>query len=567
MHQVEQGPAEKLRLELEDAIVDGFGEYTNNLFKGLVPDDSKIRDFLRHTRHYSSNKKRWNDFPNCNSGSLSALRRRVAALMQEIYDHFNISNRHVICNKKRLSSKFTIEPDMMISGWGSSSFKGRAAQPLQDYVQCATPIAVRFYDQMKAEDMHVQLAIYARECFAAQLNRRFVYALWFTDDMLAVHQFDRSGCIWSEGIDIHESPELAVRWILGASSSDEVAMGFNTTIRWRGRRRYVQTLNLEQEPAEYEIDLTGEVHHSPCIVGPGFTCWPLVGDDGTWLMREYWRELKDPCEEEFLVAARGLPGVAQIVSYEVGEKTSDLRGVKPPIKFRPRQFIRITVRQYGLAISQFRSPLELLQAFKDAVQGHQNLLSKGILHRNISCDNILLGREHCTPGDRGILANLDRATWDYKPRNWDELWPVGSCPFQSIAVIKGGNGRYTFLDDLESFFYVLLLICVSYEEAGKRKDPPSVLNPWYHTDRHVSSASKSKLLRSFDEHFPQHISPYFGPIFVQLLKDLLAIFWTGGLPTNLLQPLTHLEKSRRHLLVDPSSIYRAYFASIDHAIE
>ncbi|KAF8643424.1 hypothetical protein AX16_009033 [Volvariella volvacea WC 439] len=552
MHQIREALKRQLNRELQDAIEDGIGPYTSNLFTGLVPDDSKIRDFFHTTSHYDLSRKRWRNYSYHNSKSLLALRERVVTMIQAIWEHFSISNRRAVCNKKRTRSEFTLEPDVIISGCGSSSFKSRNLQPTLDYINCATPIAVRFNDQVEGNNIHVQLAIYARECFATQLNRRFVYTLWFTEDTLAVHQFDRSGCIWSEAIRIHDSPEHVVRWILGVSSSDEAAMGFDTTIRWRGRRRYVQTLNYQQEPAEYEIDLNEEIRHSSCIVGPGTTFWPLIGDEGAWLMKEYWRELKAPREEEFLVVARGLQGVAQVVSYEVGETTSDIRGVEQSMDFRPRQFVRITHKQYGSPISQFRSPLQLLRVFRDAVQGHQNILNKGILHRNVSCENIVLANKDDAFDNSGVLINLSHAIWDYKSRNWDDPWPSGMCPFQSIVVLEGGNGRYTFLDDLESFFYVLLFICVGYDAPGKRKEqlPSCVMQ-----------------LRSFEGHFVQHISPYFGPIFIQLLKDLLAVFWTGGLPTDQLRPLLYLEESRKHLLVDPQAIYRSYLASIDSAIE
>ncbi|KAF8663683.1 hypothetical protein AX16_000858 [Volvariella volvacea WC 439] len=568
MHQIDDEPTEKLRSELENAVADGIGTYTSDLFTGLALEDSRIRDFLKETRHYNFSSRRWNKYPNHNSKSSSAFREQVTSMIQAIYAYFNIQNRRAICNKKRSRSKFTQDPDVMISGCGSTSFKGRNLQLTLDYIHCATPIAVRFNDQMQASDMHVQLGFYARECFAAQLNRRFVYALWFTEDMLAVHQFDRSGCIWSEGIGIHESPERVVRWILGVSSPDEVALGFNTTIRWRGRRRYVQTLNSEQEPAEYEIDLNEKIIHSPCIVGTGTTCWPLIGDDGPWLMKEYWRELNEQREEEFLVAVRGVQGVAQVVSYEIGETTSDIRAVEPRIGFRPRQFIRITQKQYGSPITQLQSPLQLLRVFRDAVQGHRNLLNKGILHRNVSCDNIVLANKDDAFDNSGVLINLSHAIWDYKSRNWDDPWPSGICPFQSIVVLKGGNGRNSFLDDLESFFYVLLFICVGYDAPGKRKDQlPSCLSQWYDIDHDACAITKSEQLRAFDDHFLQHISPCFDPTFIELLKELLAVFWTGGLPMHQPRPLLHLEESRKHLLVDPNAIYQSYLSSIDCAIK
>ena len=43
--------------------------------------------------------------------------------------------------------------------------------------------------------------------------------------------------------------------------------------------------------------------------------------------------------------------------------------------------------------------------------GHQNLWKKGILHRDISINNILLGNEGAKPGNRGLVIDLDMGIW------------------------------------------------------------------------------------------------------------------------------------------------------------
>jgi serine/threonine protein kinase len=39
------------------------------------------------------------------------------------------------------------------------------------------------------------------------------------------------------------------------------------------------------------------------------------------------------------------------------------------------------------------------------------LWKKGILHRDISINNILLGKEDAEPGNRGLVIDLDMAIW------------------------------------------------------------------------------------------------------------------------------------------------------------
>ena len=49
--------------------------------------------------------------------------------------------------------------------------------------------------------------------------------------------------------------------------------------------------------------------------------------------------------------------------------------------------------------------------FSLSCPGHQNLWKKGILHRDISINNILLGNEGAKPGNRGLVIDLDMGIW------------------------------------------------------------------------------------------------------------------------------------------------------------
>ena len=49
--------------------------------------------------------------------------------------------------------------------------------------------------------------------------------------------------------------------------------------------------------------------------------------------------------------------------------------------------------------------------FSFSCPGHQNLWKKGILHRDISINNILLGNRGAKPGNRGLVIDLDMGIW------------------------------------------------------------------------------------------------------------------------------------------------------------
>lgn len=74
-----------------------------------------------------------------------------------------------------------------------------------------------------------------------------------------------------------------------------------------------------------------------------------------------------------------------------------------------RIFSRTTLEAYRGPIDKFETRLQLLYAFRNAIAGHQNLWRKGILHRDISINIILLGKEDAEPGYRGLVIDLDMA--------------------------------------------------------------------------------------------------------------------------------------------------------------
>ena len=54
--------------------------------------------------------------------------------------------------------------------------------------------------------------------------------------------------------------------------------------------------------------------------------------------------------------------------------------------------------------------------------GHYNLYRKGIVHGNISPDNILLGKEGAAVDSRGVLVDLDHAKHVSRGRTHEDIW-------------------------------------------------------------------------------------------------------------------------------------------------
>ncbi|KAG9249588.1 serine/threonine-protein kinase Sgk2 [Emericellopsis atlantica] len=141
----------------------------------------------------------------------------------------------------------------------------------------------------------------------------------------------------------------------------------------------------------------------------------------------------------------------------------------------------LVVSPAGRVISGFRTIRELLEAMRDAIRAHQSLYKKGnILHRDISSNNIIITNPELADGFKGMLIDLDLA----KERNSGPSGArhqTGTMQFMAVEVLRRAD--HTYRHDLESFFYVLLWMCVrqSWNNGFAREEKPpkeSLLRKW-----------------------------------------------------------------------------------------
>ena len=155
------------------------------------------------------------------------------------------------------------------------------------------------------------------------------------------------------------------------------------------------------------------------------------------VIKDKWCGEDCDSEADLLVASReaAIPGVTCLVAVDetfAGEKhltTSSLRqsqGLETTAA-NYQAFCRIVLDLSAPTIQHFRSGLQLVQAFRDSIQSmlfplfvassltphilaHYDLVKVGILHRDISVDNIRLGPMNAPPGQRAMLVDLAQGT-------------------------------------------------------------------------------------------------------------------------------------------------------------
>ncbi|KAH7459238.1 hypothetical protein FOMA001_g20165 [Fusarium oxysporum f. sp. matthiolae] len=127
---------------------------------------------------------------------------------------------------------------------------------------------------------------------------------------------------------------------------------------------------------------------------------------------------------------------------------------------------RVILRDYGKPIYKARSRAALLAAFESCIEGHQSLHAAGYLHRDISINNLLINEDDENPSWTAFLIDLDLAVREQREGASGAKGKTGTRAFMAIGALLGIE-QHSFMHDLESFFWVLLWVCIHYNGPGQ----------------------------------------------------------------------------------------------------
>ncbi|RXW14933.1 hypothetical protein EST38_g10927 [Candolleomyces aberdarensis] len=299
----------------------------------------------------------------------------------------------------------------------------------------------------------------------------------------------------------------------GYARTDESMIGLDKSFQWitgpEGAKLggLLETVRDDQTIIKYDLDMEEEIFSRTSIRGRGTVCWP-VKDSETgerFLVKDYWMSEGRTPEYELLEEVRYTPGLCHMISHEERRaETKSFRGDPSAFTqgtFHNRKSIRITIKFYGTSIDNFRTPEEMLAALRDAIQAHQTLYSIGILHRDITHSNILIGIKgfESEDGERGVIIDLDMAIKNRRPiLDICKDFRTGTLMFQSIMVSRffakdsddqTPHPAQDYLDDLESFFWLLVFLLFMYKPNGEKLPPHSFHNQIWSFENEVSSYS------------------------------------------------------------------------------
>ncbi|KAF5341020.1 hypothetical protein D9611_006111 [Ephemerocybe angulata] len=467
------------------------GSCLQDLYKGTA-SDRRIKNFLTASSLYDYNTKSW-------TGVLRAprdetqLRVWFTKVIKTIIDGLgNVKGTREVVDTSHTTFAHceeptqTSRPSISVRATGPSFAEpwvpngGKRVPNAVGFSNVATVFEVK-PDADANEAAVDRLAAYNRQIFFRQLNRLFCRSLLLTETQVRLLHCDRSGAYKTTSVNIHDDPCTFVRLVLGLSSQHEATLGLDSTVQWTIRNGAkvagtITTVNESGKRIKYQLRM--DEPHIVCRVvrSRGTVCWRARDKAGKHIiLKDAWRIDEQVPEYVFLDRAKGVAGVTQMFAYE-DDRTQTKRFRPECFDFKANEFhnrtmSRVTMACYGSSLDRFTSQRQAIVALRDAIKGHWNLLKAGIMHRDVSMDNILFGDDDSNEGPGGILIDFDMAmVVDGPTAGLLTEYRVGTHLYQSVSVLRHSDQSTRiaplprdYLDDLESFLYVLCHLLYGFE--------------------------------------------------------------------------------------------------------
>ncbi|KAL7931331.1 hypothetical protein V8C35DRAFT_282676 [Trichoderma chlorosporum] len=172
---------------------------------------------------------------------------------------------------------------------------------------------------------------------------------------------------------------------------------------------------------------------------------------------------------------------------------------------------RVILRDYGKPIYEASSRSALLAALQGCIEGHESLHKAGILHRDISINNLMINEDDNNPSWPSFLIDLDLAIKEQRDGASGAEGKTGTRAFMAIGALLGE--QHSFMHDLESFFWVLFWLCIHYD--GQNSRVVERFDKWNYMDTDDLADQKLGIVAdesNFISRITNNFTPYYQPL-------------------------------------------------------
>ncbi|KAF8839516.1 hypothetical protein BDN67DRAFT_953305 [Paxillus ammoniavirescens] len=389
-------------------------------------------------------------------------------------------------------------------------------------------------DRNAARDTLGQITAYA----SAQLGSQFrthCFSVLVVREIAYIIRWDREGAVVSTPIRYGEDKTLAEFFSRYSQASPELR-GVDTTVS--------QATTQEAKLASEELELPAgtrmlkttlpvNANDSLLLIFPAPTPpgYPPVGratracaayewhSKRVVFLKDSWRVLLDGVLSEgdtyMRLNSAGVHNVPTCLAFRDVECIPEQRpqtvrlskegwSCTPP-NLVPHAHHRFVLNIAGSPLTSFSSTRELVTAIRDGLIAHEDALHKaGILHRDISLGNIII---HF---GKGLLIDWDLAKL-VTTSGRRQTTRTGTWQFMSVTLLCNPNAAHTFVDDLESSFWVLLWTSLmTIQSSLSLEERSSRINLVFNDVMEAGAGKQKKLLLLVPD---DELSPSAKPLF------------------------------------------------------
>ncbi|KAI5295068.1 hypothetical protein KEM52_002433 [Ascosphaera acerosa] len=352
----------------------------------------------------------------------------------------------------------------------------------------------------------VQMLDRARRMIAAQPNRTHCWGLTIIGTEMLVTYYDRIGAKETVRFNMWQSLRPLLRLIVGLCTASDSAMGFSSAYRQQGRSF---TTDISGQRGRLRVCGIRTLRGATELMGRGTVLYTGQLHRRPVVIKE---SLQDPSRmhegrviQQIHAASEGghMQHIPTVIDYEADQD------ILPPGAWRLHD------------IKYARTPECLAIALHGVLEAIKACIRAGIIHCDISEGNIMTDSD----GTKGYLVDFDLAR-EY-PHRHDEVWRNGTLIFMSIRLLGNNDASNRHTDDLESVFWVLVWLTMSYRAPG-RYDKGHSLALWRLLSAHEIAHQKERLLSRFNVRLARDVQEWYAPLTPLLSEWKTILFSTDG---------------------------------------